>query len=170
MSCGQGFARRVQPGGLLLICVDDPGARPVATHLSHSMPRRACSSRRLSACSNRIASTRPCQLSLSVVLPCRAVGQLLSQPPADEQSASLVAAMEPGPRAVVTFGAGHGADWQAVAVTPNIEGGTDFVVVRKARPLCPVAAAVASLQEASLRHSKRENSPLTLRRGGRSLG
>lgn len=57
---------------------------------------------------------------------------LLSQPPATEQSAALVAAMEPGPRAVVTFGTLHGADWQAVAITPNIEGGTDFVAVRKA--------------------------------------
>lgn len=36
--------------------------------------------------------------------------------------------------AVVTYGLREGSDWRAIALTPNNEGGTDFVVVHKDRP------------------------------------
>ncbi|KAL3675843.1 hypothetical protein R1sor_025791 [Riccia sorocarpa] len=41
-------------------------------------------------------------------------------------------------RQVVTYGLGKGNDWQAVMLTPNVQGGTTYVVVHSGRPMARV--------------------------------
>ncbi|KAL2608127.1 hypothetical protein R1flu_026700 [Riccia fluitans] len=42
-------------------------------------------------------------------------------------------------RKVVTYGLGNGNDWQAMLLTPNVQGGTSYVVVHSGRPMAMVS-------------------------------